>query len=49
MKNYKRIFITGNAGAGKTTLAKHLSDILDIKFTSLDSIVAIKLASHTFR
>jgi adenylate kinase family enzyme len=39
MKNYNRIFITGNAGAGKTTLAKYVSNILNLKFDSLDSIV----------
>ncbi|HBM16821.1 MAG TPA: hypothetical protein DD381_10830 [Lentisphaeria bacterium] len=35
----KRIFVTGNAGSGKTTLAKHISTKLNIPFYSLDRIV----------
>lgn len=34
-----RINVTGNAGSGKTTLAKRLSVELDLPFRSLDSIV----------
>jgi adenylate kinase family enzyme len=34
----KRIFITGNAGSGKTTLANKVSNILGVTFISLDSI-----------
>ncbi len=37
--NIKRIFITGNAGSGKTTLAKLISNRLKKPFYSLDSIV----------
>lgn len=35
----KRIFITGNAGSGKTTLSEKLSKILEIKTIGLDNIV----------
>ncbi len=35
----QRILITGNAGSGKTTLAKQVSTALDIPFHSLDRIV----------
>lgn len=34
-----RIHITGNAGSGKTTLAKELGEILDINVFGLDNIV----------
>jgi adenylate kinase family enzyme len=35
----QRIFITGNAGSGKTTLAKALSKQLQLPYVGLDSIV----------
>lgn len=35
----ERIFITGNAGSGKTTLSKKIGAILDREVTSLDKIV----------
>lgn len=35
----QRIFITGNAGTGKTTLSKQISKLLDIKSYGLDKIV----------
>ncbi|MES2613926.1 MAG: AAA family ATPase [Bdellovibrionota bacterium] len=38
-RNTNRIFITGNAGSGKTTLAKLISARLKTPFYSLDSIV----------
>jgi adenylate kinase family enzyme len=34
-----RIFITGNAGSGKTTLAKHVGKLLDLPVFGLDEIV----------
>jgi len=34
-----RIHITGNAGSGKTTLARELGELLDIKVYGLDKIV----------
>lgn len=34
-----RIFITGNAGSGKTTLSKILSELLKITAFSLDTII----------
>jgi adenylate kinase family enzyme len=34
-----RIFITGNAGSGKTTLAKHVGKHLDLPVFGLDEIV----------
>jgi adenylate kinase family enzyme len=34
-----RIFITGNAGSGKTTLAKHIGEHLDLPVFGLDEIV----------
>ncbi|MEN9487905.1 MAG: hypothetical protein RL494_170 [Bacteroidota bacterium] len=39
MNNHTRIFITGNAGSGKTTLAKFMSNLLNVPYYSLDSIV----------
>ena len=39
MNEYKRILVTGNAGSGKTTLAKKLSDIYKINQFGLDKIV----------
>lgn len=39
MLQAKKIFITGNAGAGKTTLSKELSTVLEIDCTGLDRIV----------
>ena len=36
---FQRIHVTGNAGAGKTTLAKRLGDQLDLPVRSLDSIL----------
>ena len=39
MNNHIRIFITGNAGSGKTTLAKFMSNLLNVPYYSLDSIV----------
>ena len=38
-KKAQRVLVTGNAGAGKTTLAKDIARRLDIPFYSLDSIV----------
>lgn len=38
-KSTMRIHITGNAGSGKTTLAKDLGEILDSKVFGLDKIV----------
>lgn len=35
----QRIFITGNAGTGKTTLSKQVSELLGIKAYGLDKIV----------
>ena len=35
----QRIFVTGNAGSGKTTLAKALSKQLHLPYVGLDSIV----------
>ena len=35
----QRIFITGNAGTGKTTLGERLSNILNINLVTLDAIV----------
>ena len=35
----KRILVTGNAGAGKTTLAQKVAQMLDLPFHSLDIIV----------
>jgi adenylate kinase family enzyme len=37
--NFQRIYITGNAGAGKSTLAKRLGEIFDRPFIGLDKIV----------
>ena len=34
-----KIHITGNAGSGKTTLARNLSTILDIETFGLDKVV----------
>lgn len=34
-----RIHVTGNAGSGKTTLARHLGEQLDLPVYSLDSVV----------
>lgn len=39
VNNHNRIFITGNAGSGKTTLAKFISNILNVPHYSLDNIV----------
>ncbi len=39
MSDNRRFFITGNAGSGKTTLAKRMSKELNIPYYSLDSIV----------
>ena len=35
----KRIFVTGNAGAGKTTFATNLAEVLGVPFHGLDGIV----------
>ena len=35
----KRIFVTGNAGAGKTTFGRALADSLNLPFHSLDGVV----------
>lgn len=34
-----RIHVTGNAAAGKTTLAKELAGVLDLPFFSVDSVI----------
>lgn len=39
MQGFKKVLITGNAGAGKTTLSKKLSKALSIEAYSLDKIV----------
>ncbi|MEM7235564.1 MAG: AAA family ATPase [Planctomycetota bacterium] len=39
MLPYQRIHVTGNAGSGKTTLARELAKELDLPFVSLDSVV----------
>jgi adenylate kinase family enzyme len=39
MNHMQRIFITGNAGTGKTTLGESLSRILNIDLIKLDNIV----------
>jgi adenylate kinase family enzyme len=35
----KRILVTGNAGAGKSTLARQIADQLDLPYHSLDRVV----------
>lgn len=35
----QRVFVTGNAGSGKTTVAKRLSACLDLPYSGLDCIV----------
>ena len=35
----KRIFVTGNAGAGKTTFATNLAEVLGLPFHGLDQVV----------
>jgi len=35
----KRVLVTGNAGAGKSTLGKRLADILNVPFHGMDQIV----------
>lgn len=39
MMNSKKIYIIGTVASGKTTLAKHLSSKLNIKYYSLDKVV----------
>lgn len=38
-QNIKRIYIIGSVASGKTTLAKHLSQKLNIEYYSLDKII----------
>jgi adenylate kinase family enzyme len=35
----RRIFVTGNAGAGKTTFATNLAEVLNLPFHGLDEVV----------
>ncbi len=39
MAEFRKIFITGGAGAGKTTLGKRLADRLSFQFVELDAIM----------
>jgi adenylate kinase family enzyme len=38
LKKYKKIFITGGPGTGKTTLAKKLSELIKIKYYRADRL-----------
>ncbi|MBT3994695.1 MAG: hypothetical protein HOF01_02760 [Chloroflexi bacterium] len=39
MTEIRKIFITGGAGVGKTTLGKQLSDRIDVPFIELDDVM----------
>lgn len=39
MTTIRRIFITGGAGVGKTTLAKQISERIDVPFIELDDVM----------